>query len=145
MGGVKRGGPQVEVAAAYVDRDGKILLLQNSSHKSEGAAWGVPAGKFEEGETPLQAVKRELCEETGLDLPEKDFSSLGALYISKPHVRYVYHLFSVSLIDDASVQFCAEHSAYKWASKEEMEKLILMEGAQIALDVYYKRLQKKGD
>ena len=135
--------PHVEVAAAYISSKGRILLLQNSPHKSEAGAWGVPAGKLEEGETPLQAVKRELFEETGINLSEEAFFSCGTLYISKPEVNYVYYLFGAMLNTEPLVQFCAEHSAYQWVSKEEAEQLTLMKGAQAALAVYYKNLSKK--
>ena len=133
----------VEVAAAYVNCKGRILLLQNSSHKSEGGLWGVPAGKLEKGESALQAVRRELFEETGINLPQEAFFSCGKLYISKPEVNYVYHLFGAMLDSEPSVQFCAEHSAYRWVSKEEAEQLPLMKGANAALDAYYKHLPKK--
>lgn len=88
---------QVEVAACYLEAHGKFLLLKCAEGKLEGGKWGGPAGKLEKEETPLQAATRELFEETGIrvDSPSQ-IQSLGALYIRKPQVDYVYHVFKVS-------------------------------------------------
>lgn len=39
--------PQVEVAACYLECDGKLLLLLNAFGDSEAGSWGVPAGKLD--------------------------------------------------------------------------------------------------
>ncbi len=49
---------------------------------------GVPAGKLESDEIPVKGAKRELFEETGMDISLDDFHSLVALYISKPDFDY---------------------------------------------------------
>lgn len=51
------------VATAYLVRDGRTLLLK---HKKLGM-WLPPGGHIEEGETPDEAVLREVLEETGLE------------------------------------------------------------------------------
>lgn len=45
------------------NKDGKVLLCERSDEKG---AWQFPQGGIERGETPLQAAKRELNEETSL-------------------------------------------------------------------------------
>ena len=130
--------PQVEVAAIYVNVDDKILLLQLANHKQEKGSWGVPAGKLEVHEKPLQAAKRELFEETGINIESEDaFQSLGTLYIRKPELDYVYHLFGIRLGVIPSLSLSDEHCSYVWVSKEEAEALPLMNGAKQALDAYY--------
>lgn len=131
----------VEVVACYLEQDDKLLLLQSSNDKSEKARWGVPAGKLEKGETPLEGAIRELKEETGIEVQENQIYYLGALYIRKPDVDYVYHLFQVQVEKLPKIQLSAEHQNYAWASFEDLENWPLMAGAKQALYFYQK--QKK--
>lgn len=60
--------PIVLVAAvALIDVDGRVLLAQRPEGKSMAGLWEFPGGKVHEGETPEQALVRELREELGID------------------------------------------------------------------------------
>lgn len=136
--------PKVEVAAIYVNVKDKILLMQLADHKSENGSWGVPAGKLEAQETPLHAAKRELFEETGINIESDDaFQSLGALYIRKPELDYVYHLFGISFDAMPTLFLSDEHCSHVWVSRKETEALPLMNGAKQALDTYYQASKKR--
>ncbi|WP_085910123.1 8-oxo-dGTP diphosphatase MutT [Kiloniella majae] len=54
-------------AAALVDSDGRILLAQRPEGKSMAGLWEFPGGKVDPGETPEQALVRELKEELDID------------------------------------------------------------------------------
>lgn len=57
----------LQVAVGIIrDNDGKIFLTQRSASAHMGNMWEFPGGKIEAGETPVQALKRELQEETGI-------------------------------------------------------------------------------
>lgn len=133
--------PAVEVAAIYVLSKGKVLLLQRSQLKSESGNWGVPAGKIEKGESPLQAAKRELFEETSIEAD--GFTYLGKLFMRKPDIEYVYHSFMLKLDAQPEIRLCTEHDAYTWASKNEAESLTLMAGGKYALDAFYNSIPRK--
>ena len=60
--------PVVLVAAAgLVDADGRVLIAQRPEGKSLAGLWEFPGGKIEPGETPEEAIVRELEEELGIE------------------------------------------------------------------------------
>jgi 8-oxo-dGTP diphosphatase len=56
----------VQVVAAILERNGSILICQRRPEQSHPLQWEFPGGKVEPGETPSQAVERELEEELGI-------------------------------------------------------------------------------
>ncbi len=54
------------VVAAVIERDGKILVCQRRAGSRHELKWEFPGGKVENGETPAQALARELDEELGI-------------------------------------------------------------------------------
>lgn len=124
--------PKASVAACYLECEGKLLLLRRSLSKKEGGLWGVPAGKLELGETPLQAVIRELEEETGICQEADSMQDLGCLFIRKPGIDYTYHMFRISLSTPPNVRLNEENDAYRWTPAHELETLPLMAGGRAA-------------
>ena len=55
-------------AIALIDSDGRILLAERPQGKAMGGMWEFPGGKIEVGETPEQALIRELQEELAIDV-----------------------------------------------------------------------------
>lgn len=53
-------------ACALIDTDGRILLAQRPEGKNLAGLWEFPGGKVESGETPEDALIRELHEELGI-------------------------------------------------------------------------------
>lgn len=54
-------------AVALIDADGRVLLAQRPEGKAMAGLWEFPGGKVEPGETPEQALIRELEEELGIN------------------------------------------------------------------------------
>ena len=67
--------PAPTACALVVDDRGR-LLLGRRAHEPFAGDWDTPGGFVEEGEHPLEALRRELREETGLEIEPGDF--LGA-------------------------------------------------------------------
>ncbi|CAB0688688.1 (deoxy)nucleoside triphosphate pyrophosphohydrolase [Corynebacterium diphtheriae] len=54
---------RIKVTGAVLTRNGLILAAQRGQSKNQGKLWEFPGGKIEPGETPEEALQRELHEE----------------------------------------------------------------------------------
>jgi len=88
---IRRGTPSYHVGAiCVIERaDGALLLIRNSYRK----AWGFPGGFLKRGEDPSAAVRRETCEEVGVDVVvddapkvvvEPDFRRVDVIFRARP-------------------------------------------------------------
>lgn len=83
------GIPTVLVAAvALFDADGRVLIARRPEGKSMAGLWEFPGGKVEDGETPEQALIRELQEELAVDTVE----SCLAPFTFASHAYEEFHL-----------------------------------------------------
>jgi len=55
------------VAAALIQRQGRILICRRRADQDHAGKWEFPGGKLETGETPAACLRRELAEELGID------------------------------------------------------------------------------
>lgn len=83
---------------------GKILACHPTGRQAGEHSMDIPKGHLENGETPLEAAKRELMEETGLFIPaETEIFEIGdRRYQSKKRL----HLFSVEMDFDLETLHC---------------------------------------
>src|SRR5919108_4137425 len=54
--------------AVVVDTDGRLLIAQRFADTHQGGLWEFPGGKVEPGEDAVQALRRELRDEVGIDI-----------------------------------------------------------------------------
>lgn len=96
--------PKVGANGVVISEDGKILLERRADDK----LWGIPGGWAEIGESPQESVKREIYEETGLNVEVKDiidiFTRRPGDY-GQPHTSY-HILFYCKLIDGSQKISC---------------------------------------
>jgi ADP-ribose pyrophosphatase YjhB (NUDIX family) len=71
-GFVTHSNSEPTASALVVDADG-LLLLVRRAHDPFGGTWDLPGGFLEEAEHPLEALRRELLEETRLEVEPVDF------------------------------------------------------------------------
>jgi len=61
-----------QTAGALVERGGRVLLVRRAVEPFKGR-WDIPGGFLDEGEHPLEGLRRELREETGLEVEPVEF------------------------------------------------------------------------
>lgn len=135
--------PYVEVAACYIEIEGKWLVLERAANALEGKTWTAPAGKIEKEETPQQSAIRELKEETGIHVTASQVKEIGKLYVEKPRGMYVLHMFKVCLKERPEIRLSSESTRYMWASMQELETIPLIGGALESF-YHFERMQKQG-
>ena len=90
----------------------KVLILKRPDFAHWAPLlWGLPGGKIEEGETPLDAAARETKEETNLDVEDLKVLKLD---IDIPIVAYYTSTY------DGEVRLDFEHDDWVWASRDEI-------------------------
>ena len=68
------------VAAALLRREGRLLLVEEMGPNDPGPTWMLPGGVVEAGESVVEGLRRELREETGLELA------------GEPRLAFVVHI-----------------------------------------------------
>lgn len=104
-------------AVVYAERDGEVLLLKRQGGALSGQ-WFLPGGAVERGELPEEGARRELIEETGLDI-EGEIELVGA------YPMWVYggdclQLSYRARVQDGDVVVSDEHSGARWVDPVEM-------------------------
>lgn len=99
---------------------GEVLFLKRGKNKSEGGKFGTPGGKREKNETSIQTIIRELKEETGIDIAEKDLKPFKLVFVKYPDHDFLFEMFesSLSFIPDVKIN-PQEHSEFTWITLDE--------------------------
>ena len=79
--------PVPAVAAVIID-EGKILLIKRGAEPSKGK-WSIPGGRLEWSETLVEALKREVREETGLEIEVGKVAGVFDLIIKPPNANHI--------------------------------------------------------
>ena len=106
------------VAAIIHDTHGHILVTQRG-YGDWKDWWEFPGGKIELGESPEEALKREIQEELSTDISVDEF--FCTVEYDYPKFHLTMHCYLCSLLTDAL--HLNEHEAAKWLSKEELDNV----------------------
>jgi 8-oxo-dGTP diphosphatase len=103
----------VSAAAVITNAEGKVLLLNHVLRPFSG--WGLPGGFMSVGEQPEETIRRELREETGIELEDLRMFRIRTLE------RHVEILFSAVAVGEASV-LSREILDLGWVDVEAMQE-----------------------
>ena len=107
------------VCALIVNPEGSALLLRRHPGKQGGDKWGLPGGKLEQGESPVEAIKREIYEETGIEL--RNPREIATHKIVMPHGTVSMITFRQDLADTPEIKTNpGEHIDSLWVHPSEI-------------------------
>lgn len=108
----------IRVAAAIIRHNGRILAAQRG-YGTLKDGWEFPGGKIEEGETPKQALVREIREELAAEiLVEKEITVVEYDY---PDFHLTMHCYLCTLLSGCLT--LKEHKAAAWLAKETLDSV----------------------
>lgn len=127
--------PEPIVGAFIINPQGKLFLIK--THKWNNL-YCVPGGHIELGETIEKALKREIKEETGLDVNRPKFLCLwefieGDNFWKKKHMLFLNFLVKTT---STKVKLNKEAEDYIWATPKEALKLPLEKYTKLTIENY---------
>jgi 8-oxo-dGTP diphosphatase len=109
------------VVGAAIVRGGRVLAARRTSPPEAAGRWELPGGKVEPGETPEQALVREIAEELGCTVAVQAWLA-GAVPIGTAHVLRVA---VVRLVDGEPEP--TEHDGVRWLAADELDAVDWLE------------------
>lgn len=110
---------QIEVVGAVVVRDGLVLCAQRGAHGELPLHWEFPGGKVEPGESPREALAREILEELGCRVAVGDQVERTAYAYDFGTVTLT--TFWCDLVSDEPV--LTEHAELRWVAPDALAEL----------------------
>ena len=109
---------QIEVVAAIIRRGDKIFATQRGYGEWKDW-WEFPGGKMEAGETPEEALVREIREELSAEISVDEF--LTTVEYDYPKFHLTMHCYLCSLVGEAL--HLNEHEAARWLTTEDLDSV----------------------
>jgi len=114
------------VLRAIIKKDESLLLIQRASDDSWNPnKWEFPGGKVDFGEDLNESLRREIKEETGLDITIKEPLFFWDEPMNKDKykgLRHVNLFFECSVALNSKVKLSNEHQDFKWLKIEDIEE-----------------------
>ena len=116
--------------AVIVNKQGKVLLVREPAKNNLGSQHGLygnPGGRIEPNEDYEVALRREVFEETGLEI-----EPLYPIYVGEwyPNIKGVKHhivaIFTVCRVKTTKITLSQEHDGYKWIYPKDADKYRIM-------------------
>lgn len=120
------------IIKALIFKGDKLLLIKrNKKSDFAGGCWDIPGGKMEYKETPEDALKREVYEETGLNINIENIISISSGINEKKKKQYISIVY-LCKYNSGDILLSDEHTDYIWLNineAESYEKIYYIEDA----------------
>lgn len=110
---------RLAVSAACLVRGGRLLGARRREGGPRGGLWELPGGKVEPGETPQQALARELAEELGIRVEVQDL--LCEITQDYADLRILLSVYRCGLMTGEPTAL--EHGELRWFLPEELAQV----------------------
>ena len=107
------------VVAGAIIKDGKVFAAQRGNSGKTAFKWEFPGGKINPGETPEQALARELLEELSINVKVHEL----IYQVVDEYEDVILHIDTYKCELVSGTPTLSEHIALAWSNKEELDKL----------------------
>jgi len=125
---------------AFIEKDGKILILRESPKYKGGSQHGcfvMPGGKVNEGEPFSQSIKRELKEECNIEVEVGKIFHVEEWFIDVPgKPKHIVGMYFICHHTGGDLNICDEFDLYEWINPKEYQKYNINIQAQKAFEAY---------
>lgn len=126
---------------AMIEKDGKFLILKRSQNEDiYKEAWDIPGGGIVFGENPLDALKREVKEECGIDIDIIKPLRIWTFYKNSGKTQ----IFGVTVLckyKSGKIFLSSEHTDFKWISLNEINNFKVHEGIKMDFKITKQELK----
>ncbi|MHA6762701.1 (deoxy)nucleoside triphosphate pyrophosphohydrolase [Streptacidiphilus sp. PAMC 29251] len=126
--------PRIVVGGALLAR-GQVLAARRSAPAEVAGRWEFPGGKVEAGETPAQALVRELREELGVEA--RALARIPGAWPVRAGLEL--HIWTAELVSGTPAPL-QDHSELRWLSAAELDDVDWLDQDRFALPAVAKRL-----
>jgi len=117
--------------AVLIEQNGKVLIGKRSQNSIEGGKWGIPCGFVEYGESHLEAARREVFEETNLEVKLTSLVAVSSNQIA-PSLHAIVTVFTAEVISGAPVAG-DDMVELRWVSKNSTFPTMVFEADKTAI------------
>jgi 8-oxo-dGTP diphosphatase len=129
--------PAIGVGGIVFNDKRQVLMIQRNQPPAMGL-WSVPGGKLEAGESLSDACKREIKEETGLDVVVKNIVAIVERRIESFHYVVIDFLAHLPGDENTMPRAQSDVAEAKWISLDNIEEYDLVDGlAEIIMRTYH--------
>lgn len=111
----------------------RILLLERNEYDRTYPGWCLPGGKIDNGESAIDAVKRELYEETKISIEDASYIGeyLSVIKFKDCRIAVYEKLFD----EEPIVTISDEHKSYKWMTMDDIKNVNLAGKTIVAINL----------
>ena len=119
----------------YIDDGDRYLMLHRTKKIGDENAdkWVGIGGKLEEGESPFDCAKREIREETGVEVKNLRYHGI-ITFVSDLYGTEYMHLFTATEFE-GEIDYNCNEGSLEWVKKEDVRSLPIWEGDKIFFDL----------
>src|SRR5690349_6107396 len=138
--------PRVVVAAILLNKEGSVFLAR---FPKWGNSWAIPGGKVEYGEPLLNALRREVREETAINIVDADFLRVSESIFDPSFGDGTAHMvlidFVVTEFSGAPILDQRELFVFQWVPLEEALLLELTPATRASISHFLEVRNKNGE